>query len=265
MLRLPTPTQSSPAQVLQNSLPQKAEINEEELFASVVEARLSSLKGASTAELFKKGVAATVTNAQNNKRRFQVEDVVTKTLDALVTKKVITQPERDKVYKESFRASQLDGDHTTLFDSIGNDKDPTKAVAERSKAITSAASLIKQIDAGTLPLNPHFKARNAGTLEGSGKVPKGFLFKPVSQNSGTLAILIPSELGKNAASVQLTDSSGAVIEKGRFTSYGETGERAKYAFSKPGSSYPKGIMVEVIMRDGTKTSVPISDPSKRFE
>ncbi len=253
----------SVAQLLEKFLPQSKEVNEEQLFTGLVAAKLSVLKGPEIGSLYNKSVNEMMEKAGSTKRRVQLEDVAIQTLDSLVSEKKLTKPERDKIFAESFRAAQLDSDTTKLFDSKGSKNDPTIAVQERTKAMNSALELIKQIDKGTVKISDP-STTSPGATKTNG-MPDGFLFKPVSSNSGTLAVLIPAEMGKNASSVRLIDSRGKVISQGRFTSFGETGEKAKYSFSKPGSSYPKNISVEIILKDGTRTQIPISDPAKRYE
>jgi len=65
--------------------------------------------------------------------------------------------------------------------------------------------------------------------------------------------------------VVLKDSDGKVIDRGRHSSFGDTGTRKKFVFRKKGESYPKNITVEVHKNDGTVKSYKIPEPSKRYD
>ncbi len=252
--------------LLEDFIPPSKEINEEELFTGLIASKLSTLKGLETGEAYNKTVKGLIEMGSSRKRRVQLEDAALHALNALVTDKTLTKAERDKIYTESFRAAQLDSDHTKIYDSKGSKDDPTIAVAKRSRAIASAVSVVQQLDSGQTPpeKSTSLASPKSPTPPSTGR-PHGFLFKPLSSSSSTVAVLIPAELGKRADAVRLLNSRGEVIESGKFTSFGEDGKKAKYSFSKPGRSYPKELLVEIVLKNGDRSWIPIPDPSKRYE
>lgn len=244
-------------------------VNEEQLFAAILQDRLTKHVSKEAASEFRTTIESVLKAASEGKKHIQVEDAAVKALDSLVAKKTISQEVRNKVYAEAFRAAQLDNEHNYIWDSKGGDKDNTVAVEEKAKALTSVADILSQIDSGKLkadmPKPSSSSSAGSSATTGSGSFPKGFLFKPVSNNSGTLSILFPASSASRPKEIRLVDSSGNLIEKGRFTSMGDTGDRAKFAFSKRGDQYPSGLVVEVVLSDGSVQKFSISDPGKRYE
>jgi hypothetical protein len=92
----------------------------------------------------------------------------------------------------------------------------------------------------------------------------GFLWKPVSDSDGRLAVLTPERFTGNVAQVVLKDQAGNVLETGRHGGVGNGG-REHFRFSKPGGAYPPGVTVEVRMRNGGTESYPIAQPSQRYD
>ena len=104
----------------------------------------------------------------------------------------------------------------------------------------------------------------AGGSSGAASGPAGFLWKPVSDSDGKLAILLPTRLTGNVAGVAVLSPSGQIIERGRNSGVGNGG-REHFRFSRPGGSFPPGSVVEITLRDGTKQRVTIETPNKRIE
>ncbi len=95
--------------------------------------------------------------------------------------------------------------------------------------------------------------------------PNGFLFKPKSSKDGRLAILTPESVNHQVTSVVLKDQNGKVIEKGHSTGFGDVGTREKFAFQKPGGSYPRNLHVEVSLNNGAVLTYIIPDPTQRVD
>ncbi len=94
--------------------------------------------------------------------------------------------------------------------------------------------------------------------------PNGFLFKPVSDSDGKLAVLLPERMTGRAESVVIKDATGNVLDRGRFTGVGN-GDREHLRFSKPGERYGQNVIVEITLKDGRKVQYQIPDPSKRHD
>jgi hypothetical protein len=92
----------------------------------------------------------------------------------------------------------------------------------------------------------------------------GFLFKPVSDSDGKLAILLPARLAGLVKGVTLVGPNGEVIEKGRYTGNGNGG-RDHFRFSKAGGRYPDGLTVQVTMMNDEVMRYIIRETSERNE
>ncbi len=90
-----------------------------------------------------------------------------------------------------------------------------------------------------------------------------FLWKPVSEKDGRLAILIPAHLTGDVASVQICDKQGKVLAKGRYANVGNGG-REHYRFTKKGSSFPDGSVVNIKLNDSTQLRVTIPHTKDRI-
>lgn len=258
-------------------------VSEEELFASVMGERLNGLKGEEVAKAYREELEKNKSALKSGDGYIPFEDAAKKTLQALVEKGSITKDEGNKIYSESFQAAQLDSNLNALYDDRGGPGDSTIAVETLEAALLSARVKIESLSGGSDKLTARelseptlsksqlmgsSAAGSASSLLDSASTALaggGFLFKPVA-GDGRLAVLSPNKVGPNVESITLKDASGNVIEKGHFTSYGDDGRmRAKFSFSKPGGSYPKNLMVEILYKDGQTQQYQIDDPSKRHE
>lgn len=237
----------------------QGQICEEELFTALLAYQLNQKFGAKTAQFFQQQVQSNLGKPAKNGRKVGHEDAGYMALDALVKQKAITAKEKETILATCFEAAQLDANKNALWDAVGGKDDPTKAVASYDVALQSANKALQEIHAGIRRPAPPPKGEISSTSKGS----DGFLFKPVSNSSGTASVLISAALGREARSVTLQDGSGHVLDTGRFTSFGDDGSRAKYVFSKPGNAYPKNLVVVVTLSDGTTTQIAVGDPAKR--
>ena len=266
-------------------------VSEEELFAATIGERVSSLKGSDAATRYNEILASQRTSLTKPDGYVPHEQAAVNSLKQLVSDGTLTSAEADKIYSESFAASQLDNNADTLFDGRGGANDPTIAVASLEDAVKKAEELILKMASGELVADSRslstasatgsksaVSAVTTGSLvssTGSETITptgtyvdgqEGFLFKPITNNQGKLAVLLGQEWTGNVLSVILKDQNDNVIEEGQLMADGivETG-REKYNFSKPGGSYQDNIKVEVTLSDGTVKTYEISDPSKRYD
>jgi hypothetical protein len=103
-------------------------------------------------------------------------------------------------------------------------------------------------------------SKDVGTsLRASGQ----FLWKPVSEKDGKLAVLIPASLSDRVQEVAiLSPDKKKVLQKGRFSGIGN-GDRAHFRFSKPGGQFPDGAIVWIKLKDGTSRHVVINNSESR--
>ena len=95
--------------------------------------------------------------------------------------------------------------------------------------------------------------------------PNGFLWKPVSDSDGKLAILLPPTLTSKTIGCRILAPDGSqVLATGRDGGVGN-GDRQHYRFNAAGSSFPAGSIVEIMLRDGTTIRIKIEDTGARLE
>jgi hypothetical protein len=268
-------------------------VSEEELFAGLAYERIHSLKGKEAADKYKTALESAQAALRKPDGYVPHEQAALNALTSLTADGVLTAAEGDTVYAQAFAGAQLDSNTGVLFDNRGGPNDPTMAVAAMEAALITAKALVTGFDdssktadprslngasptgsrgVGAPPtsLNSSVPASGAATpvtpsgqtVDGSG----GFLWKPVSVNQGTLAVLLPPELTGSINALKLLDANGAIVEEGRFTSDG-TGEggRTKYSFNRTGAEYGDNLTVRVELADGTVRTWGIPDGSKRYD
>lgn len=267
-------------------------VSEEELFSALIGERLSSVKGSDVATKYQQALDKAIETTRAPDGYVLYEKAAGIALKDLTASGDLTEEEASGILSQSFKAAQLDSNTEALYDSRGGEGDPTIAVETMEIALMNAKAMIESFEAGDgagsmdLDYVPAGKPGAGSATTGPSIVPDGgpvivgdviapdgnvvdgannFLFKPISENEGTLAVLLTSAMAHNVAEVLLKDENGDVIEKGRSTGYGDTGEREKFSFSKEGGEYPDNLTVEVVMNDGRTQQYSIPDPSQRYD
>lgn len=111
-------------------------------------------------------------------------------------------------------------------------------------------------------------ASSAVLVGGDGIGPRGagggFLWKPISENTGKLVVLLPPQYTGQVSASFVATTGGSVIEQGRFSSVAN-GNREHYRYSKPGSGYSAGVVVVADLKAGGSVHWPIPSPGSRVE
>jgi hypothetical protein len=249
---------------------QANKVSEEDLFSALVQERIKKLKGEETLKEFQ-GMLKTSQDAMRAADgSIPVEDSTKNALVDLRTTGKLTEDEANSIYSQAFSGAQLDDNENALFDSRGGKGDPTVAVATLEQALLSSRVTIEEYDKGTktatkrsLDEASNGKSASTATATGTG-TDAGFLFKPVSDSDGKLAILLPPRLTGLAQSLRLMSPSGEVLETGRYAGNGNGG-REHFRFTKPGAGYPDGLTVEVTLKGGDIARYFIEETSQRNE
>ena len=246
-------------------------VNEEELFAGIIKERLTKLKGADVAAKYDTALAAEKTKLTEN-GYVPVEQAAENALKSLVESKDLTADEAAQIRAESFEAAQLDDNTDKLFDSIGSEKDKTVAVMGLEQAIERARAVIDAFDSGERKAVIKTAATDAAavtpqgtTIDGAGS---GFLWKPESDHTGDLVVVLPPDLAGMVESVAIKDSAGNEVEQGTSSGMGNpdaNGEREHFRFTKAGAEYPKDLMLEITLSNGSKKIYSIPDPGTRYD
>lgn len=93
----------------------------------------------------------------------------------------------------------------------------------------------------------------------------GFLWKPISDKDGNLAILLPPRLTGKVRSVAVISPDGArTLQTGKYAGNGN-GDREHFRFSKPGGEFPDGSIVLIKLADGSRRYMTIRDTAARLQ
>lgn len=253
----------------------KGEVNEEQLFASLIEERLTTLKGEGAAKSYHQLFEAQKSAMTRSGGNVPVEDAARAALRELTDQGTLSTDEAEAIHAQAFQAAQIDENTGALYDSFGT----TMAVTLVDLALSSSEEMMTkfdsgELDAGRLSLDYSQDQSRADFVGGSssGSTPAsagfvggdGFLFKPVSEGNGKLVVLLPPTMSQQVESVSIVGSSGQVIENGQ--SYGDYEDgRPLFRFDQAGNSYPNNITVTVAMLDGTERAYNIANPAQRYE
>ena len=269
------------------------EVHEEELFAGLIYERIYSLKGEEAAERYRTLLDTKKDEFRRADGRTRVEDAARDALKAYQDEGGVTLEEANKIHSEAFAGAQLDADTSALFDDVGGTPgDVTRAVAALEQALLGARVKIEEFSSGSSTADlrdllstvsnsvtgvlatPSSATTAIDSTSSAEVLPQGqvmdgadgFLFKPISNNQGKLAVLLPAAITGQVLSVILKDSSDEVLEEGRLIPDGiaETG-REKYNFTRKGAEYPRDLTVEVHLANGEVRRYKIPDPSKRYD
>lgn len=245
-------------------------VSEEDVFSALVQERIKKTKGDDALKKFQELLAATQTEMKKDDGFIPMEDAAKAALIKAREAGILTKEETDLIYSQAFSAAQLDDNKDVLYDNRGGGNDPTIAVADITAALTASRLMIEKFDSGAekaevrsvdeVSTGKSAAMGSAGSAAGA----SGFLYKPVSDNTGKLVILTPSKLAGLIQGVKLYDPAGKLIESGRYTGNGNGG-RDHFRFSKPGSSYPDGMVVEVSLSTNDKVRYVINETSNRSE
>lgn len=114
------------------------------------------------------------------------------------------------------------------------------------------------------PNGPQF-GPNPGLQGGAQRVHDGgggFLWKPVSDSTGKLAILFPPKFSGSLVSCELFSADGRSLGKGSDGGVGN-GDRQHFRFPKPGHQYPVGTVVVGTLANGERVTYTIDRPGQR--
>jgi hypothetical protein len=246
-------------------------VSEEDLFAALVHERVQKLKGDQGLEEFKGMMEQATSALRKPDGSVSMEEAAKAALLKMRAAEKLSSEEVDSIYSQAFAGAQLDGNTEALFDNRGGKGDPTIAVASMEQALLMSRAAIGDFDSGkntakNRSINEASTGKafiSSGTASGT-TGDAGFLFKPVSDSDGKLAVLLPPRLTGLATAVRLLSPTGDILENGRYTGNGNGG-REHFRFNKPGGSYPDGLTVEVTLRTGDVVRYVIQETSARDE
>lgn len=163
----------------------------------------------------------------------------------------------------------------TFIDSLGS-LSQTSAPETLPETTTPPENSIAPSEPTVDATEPTAVDPNCGCKESSAKQAKKlgktgeFLWKPVSDKDGKLAVLLPSQYTGRVKNVKIIDpSTGKVLEKGKSSGTGNPvngkGEREHFRFDKAGGKYPDGAVVQITLNNGNTIEVKIKNTSERLQ
>jgi hypothetical protein len=255
-----------------------AEINEEELYSSLVGERIAFLKSDEIAAQYQEALSAAKGEHTRADGYVFVEDATNSAIEKLVADGVLTAEEAGSVKDQAFMAAQLDGNAEALYDGRGSGEDPTIAVESMETALIAAQAMLLKLNdnpelaTGEAVADPNAAGGTGGITVAAGETKEGnpsdgqegFLFKPESESNGNLVVLLPAEFTGSITDLILKDAEGNEIERGTLSGV-TNGGRDTFRFTKPGGDYPENLTVEMKLDSGGTVTYSIPDPSERVD
>ena len=244
--------------------PNRKAVSEEQLQAAVVYDQLSK-ENPAAAEKF-------LGAFKHERRKLKGQDDRVENSVKLALQKVV-----DAGLLDTAKARQIQGlaNQVAEFDGKKGRSDAKEGTLVTDAAVGKAEQTLQQIQSGALPPPPPASLKPSTTetakekpAPGSSETTKDpeFLWKPVSDSDGKLAVLLPSKytgkIKELAIYSALPPSSENLVERGRYSGVGN-GDRTHFRFSKPGAGYPNGVYVVATLDDGSTIQFKINNTSQR--
>lgn len=247
-------------------------VSEEDVFSALIQERLKKTKGEDALKTFQDLLAKSREAHKKPDGFVPVEEATKDALKQLRDSGAISKEDADNIYSQAFAAAQLDSNKDALFDNRGGPGDSSVAVASLEEALLASRTVFSAFDSGTetAPVRSldEASAGKSASSDSSGHVSEpgagDFLFKPISDSDGKLAVLLPPKLAGLISGCRLVGPDGKEIESGRYAGNGNGG-RDHFRFSQPGGNYPDGMHVEVLLKTGETVRYLISETSQRTE
>lgn len=145
----------------------------------------------------------------------------------------------------------------------------TKKLEELKKSDPELAALLEKLlgDEGDKKDEKKTEAAKEAKKAGGGDdgaPSETFLWKPVSDSDGKLAVLLPSSLDAQSVTVSGPNFNETVNAGGRQGGRGN-GQRQHFRYSKPGTDMQGPVQVSVQLTGGGSKTITINKPSERNE
>ncbi len=293
------------AETLRSFLPAQAKnkVNEEELFASLLHERISTVKGQAAADRYSELLNSYQESMRHADGYVPVEKAAKTALNDLEAEGMLTAEERSNIFDAAFASAQLDDNLSALYDGRGSAGDSTIAEADIETALAAAQLMMANFDTNIstegldVPASDSSTPTDATTDQdsaGSGSLiidsgsssgadkttsgnsvsyspnglvmdgPEGFVFKPESEHEKKLVVLLPPDLAQKVDQVILKDQNGNEIERGNSSGFANGG-REHIRFNRAGQDYGENISVEITLSNGDTIEYLIPDPSERYD
>ena len=124
-------------------------VNEEELFASLLTERIAKLKGNDAAAEYQELLETEKGLIQRADGYVSYETAAKNALSKMVASESLSKEEADQVHAEAFEGAQLDDNLEALYDGRGSENDPTIAIMSMDSALEMARLRIEAFNDGS--------------------------------------------------------------------------------------------------------------------
>lgn len=240
-----------------------ASFTEGDLFAAAASLRLHKVNPRAGA-IFRETFGEALANTWHTHGELLPAKAADRILRALVRNGTLSREEYRAVEHIARAAANLDSDRTRIGTTKkmggGVEVSFIGAVRALERNLSAVAMHKPSLRTPAVPATPSLREGRA-----AGALPSGFLWKPISDSTGTLAILLPPGMTGAAVSCTLLSPDGTtVVGRGRDGGVGNGG-RQHFRFDRPGAEYPAGVIVAITMRDGSVHQIRIARPAARIE
>jgi hypothetical protein len=277
---------------VESLLQRRGKLSEAQLFGAALSDKIAEHSSPEVAEEFRRNFRQLKREQREKTRCRGIVNAAMSSLDALVASGKVSRDCARVLTNESWTLSQLDKnpENVAIQTDMGVNVSRESGIEQyhRRNALYQSGALALTKVTDEMMLSQRFSsstpaAKDSGTgysmVENSGKVgsvsqnasaefgaspvyQRGFLFKPISDSTGKVAVLMPPSLTGKVKSVSLKSNDS--IESGSYGGIGN-GFREHFRFKWPGSSYSANLSVVVMLSDGTIHNVRIPNPGLRYE
>lgn len=244
----------------------KTRVSEETLYAAAVYRKLSKSDREDFIKALRERNGVLIGKGENS-----LSKATNEALSRLVREKNISSQEAKELKRYALGKAQLDSDKSniskiskrigngsegTALDTFRDNKSATKKIFKEFEKANASNNQIKSTNSKYESLSTAGKSSPTSSEQ--------FLWKPVSDSDGKLAVLLPASLTGEVSKVVIESPAGIMIAQGRDGGVGNGG-REHYRFNQSGGSYPDGSSVVIHMKDGSIKSVRINETSSRVQ
>jgi hypothetical protein len=215
-------------------------VNEEQLFASIIYDRISSVKGESLANEYDALLETKMAEHTRADGFIYVEEAARAALKELESSGKLTTEEAETIHAQAFQAAQLDDNTSVLWDSRGT----TMSVAPTATAMEKVLAMLLKFDSGEL---------DSGRMSLS--------YQQDQSSDEAAAASAATAASGSASGTSAAGSSGGYTESATYTSYGvRNGGRQAWRIPESGPDF--GSKLKVVFEDGH--TVYVNDTSQNY-
>jgi hypothetical protein len=155
----------------------EGKINEEDLFASLINFNLKNSKSVKASNTFQEAFLRQKLEHELTNGYIPIEDAAKSALKDVINSGAISKEEGDSIFSQSFQGAQLDSNSDSLYDSRGGENDATVAAEILDTALQKSKQAVADLASGTITLQARslldeassgqFSSSNASSFSGT--------------------------------------------------------------------------------------------------